>query len=258
MSNEHMELSNPELKEKLEALRVKDDVELREAVYREIADGAQFLSVVKPLAGGTPGAPEYDFPVLTTPGHGYRFYPVFTDMEELRKWNDTPDVQTLVLTFDAYAAMVERDSDVHGVVINPCGANFSMERDLVDYLNLQKTFVGKLAIEQMFQTPQQESGVQLLDPEPYPEEMVAAMTAYLAAGDTVRRAWLRLMVNEGETSYLVILDAAGDDAEDAFTALSSAALPYVDGRYLDLLLLDDPFAQQAAAQAEPFYQKQDR
>ncbi len=255
MSNEHADITNPVLKGKLEALRIKEDAGLREEVCNEIANTARFLAVATPRTDAAPDEPRYDFPVITTTGHGYRFYPAFTDLEELRKWNDLPGVETLPMTFDDYAVMMERDEEIHGIVIDPCGANFSMERDLVDYLKVQKAFVGKAAIEQMFHQQEGGGGVRVEDPEPYPEELAAALRAYLDTDPHIRRAWLRLMINEGETSYLVIVDAAQGDAQDGFSGISSAALPHVGERYLDLLALDDPFARRAVEGVKPFYTK---
>lgn len=247
-------VSNPDLKANLELLHMHQSDTLEQAVFDEIANHAQFLSVVKPVESSTPEAPKFDFPVLTTSGHGYIFYPIFTDMEELRKWNQDEDVQTVVLTFDSYAEMVAQDSKIHGLVINPYGANFSIERDMVDYLQVQKAFVGKLAIEQMFhQQEAAEGGVKLSDPEPYPTEMVNATAAYMATNETIRRAWLRLMENEGEKSYLIIIDAEDSDTHGDFGEVSSAALPYLTDMYLDLMTLEDEFSQKAVEGVEPFY-----
>ena len=249
-------IGNPELKAKLERLHINgENKDLEEEILDEIANRTQFLSVVHPAEDSTPEAPKFDFPMLTTSGHGYIFYPIFTDMEELRKWNQDEDVQIVVLTFDNYAEMVAQNSKVHGLAVNPYGANFSMDRDMVDYLQVHKTFMGKLAIEQMFQQQNaDEGGVKLSDPDPYPTEMVEATAAYMATNSTIRRAWLRLMENEGEQSYLVIIDAEDSDTHGDFGEVSSAALPYLKDCYLDLMTLEDDFSKKAVEGVAPFYE----
>ncbi len=180
-------IGNPELKAKLERLHINgENKDLEEEILDEIANRTQFLSVVHPAEDSTPEAPKFDFPMLTTSGHGYIFYPIFTDMEELRKWNQEEDVQIVVLTFDNYAEMVAQNSKVHGLAVNPYGANFSMDRDMVDYLQVHKTFMGKLAIEQMFQQQNaDEGGVKLSDPDPYPTfSMDRDMVDYLQVHKT--------------------------------------------------------------------------
>lgn len=250
-------IGNPELKAKLERLHINgENKDLEEEILDEIANRTQFLSVVHPAEDSTPEAPKFDFPMLTTSGHGYIFYPIFTDMEELRKWNQDEDVQIVVLTFDNYAEMVAQNSKVHGLAVNPYGANFSMDRDMVDYLQVHKTFMGKLAIEQMFQQQNADEGsVKLSDPDPYPTEMVQATAAYMATNSTIRRAWLRLMENEGEQSYLVIIDAEDSDTHGDFGEVSSAALPYLKDCYLDLMTLEDDFSKKAVEGVAPFYEK---
>lgn len=255
MSDKHLNISNPELKKDLETLRIKPSEALEQSIYNRITDSARFLSVATPAKDSTAEEPKFDFPVLTTTGHGYLFYPIFTDMEELRKWQQEKDAQVLVLTFDNYAELLEQNSKVHGLVINPYGANFSIERDLVEYLKVQKAFVGKLAIEQMFHQKEETSGVQLQDPDPYPSEMVEAMRSYMATNSTIRRAWLRLMNNEGEQSYLVIVDAEESDTHGDFGEISGAAMPYLNDMYLDLLTLEDDFAKNAVKEISPFYER---
>mgnify|MGYP007077972782 CR=1 FL=1 len=93
----------------------------------------------------------------------------------------------MVLDFDSYAEMVAQDSRVQGLVVDPYGANFILDRDMVNYLQVQKAFVGKLAIEQMFQQ-KEDAGPQLRTPEPYPTALVQAMADYMATNDSIRRA----------------------------------------------------------------------
>lgn len=247
-------ITNPELKANLETLRIKESPELEQTVYEQICTSARFLSVVHPADDFSAENPNYEFPVLTTSGHGYIFYPIFTDIEELRKWNQEEDVQTLVLTLDNYAEMVASDPKIHGLVINPYGANFSIERDMVEFLKVQKAFIGKAAIEQMFHA-QDQVGPQLSDPEVYPEAMVQAMQAYMATNETIHRAWLRQMVNDGEKSYLVIVDARDSDTNGDFGEISSVALPHLTDMYLDLLPLEDAFAQKAVEGVAPFFER---
>ncbi len=134
----------------LATLRFREDADLQQKALDHIANQAHFLSAVHPAKDSQPGEQKYDFPVLTT-GKGNLFYPIFTDLDELSKWTEEKDSGFVVLDFDSYAEMVAQDSRVQGLVVDPYGANFILDRDMVNYLQVQKAFVGKLAIEQMFQ-----------------------------------------------------------------------------------------------------------
>lgn len=253
MSDKFSTISNPDLKAKMEALRLKESPELEEEIYTEVAHSAQFLSVVTMKEDSTPENPKFDLPVLTTTGHGLLFYPVFTDMDELKKWNSDADVQVAILTFDDYAEMVLRDQKVQGIVVNPRSTNFPIERDMIDYLRTQKSFFGKLAIEQMFQ--QEQNGPIFSDPAPYPTAMAEAVRSVMAETEDIHRAWLRLMENEGEKSYLIVLDTKDADAEACYGPVSSAAMPHFDGLYVDLVSFADDFGKRAVEGVEPFYSK---
>lgn len=261
MSKHANAVSNPELKAKLEAIRLRDQPELESEAYELLTNGAHLLSAVHPkeqAGNDVKYTAKYDFPVLTSSVHGHIFYPVFTDLEELRKWKEEEASEVLVLTFDDYVELLEQDSRAQGLVINPFGANYSIERDMVEFLSAQKAFVGKLAIEQMFQQKaeaESDGGVRLSDPEPYPAELVQAMAGYMATNNTIRRAWLRWMENEGDASYLVIIDAAQSDTHGDFGEVSSAAMPYLNGSYLDLMTLEDDFSKKAVSGVKPFYEK---
>mgnify|MGYP004518088229 CR=1 FL=1 len=245
-------VTNPQLKENLQQLRLKQSPELEETIYDEICNHASFLSVIQSAPDSTVDVPKFDIPVMTSAGHGYLFYPVFTDMEELRKWNKDENAQIAVLRFDNYAEMVAEHENIHGLVIDPFGVNFPIERDMVDYLQVQRTFFGKLAIEQMFHEEHSE-GPTVSAPDPYPAAMEAAMQEYMATNPLICRAWLRRMKNEDEESYLVVVEADNGDEFYDFDEISGAAMPHLDGMYLDFMNLGDEFSRRAVEGVEPFY-----
>ncbi len=253
MSDKKFEISNPDLKARMQAMHYKESKELEDEICEEIANNATFLSVVEPSTDIDAEEQKYEFPVLTTTGHGYIYYPIFTDMEELRKWNNDENAQILILTFDHYADLMEQNSNAHGLVVNPYGENFTVEREMVDYMKTKKAFFGKLAIEQMFHQ-NNEGGIQLSDPTPYPTEMVNTLSKCMAAMPDVRKAWLRFMTNDGETSYLLVIDT--DVSMDELYDISSAAMPYLsDHLYLDMMPLNDEFSKNAVEDVSPFYTK---
>jgi hypothetical protein len=83
--------------------------------------------------------------------------------------------------------------------------------------------------------------------------MAQALRAYFATNESIRRAWLFLMENEGERSYLVILDVVDSETHGDFGEVSSVVMPFLDGMYLDLMELGDEFSVNATAGMEPFY-----
>lgn len=175
------------------------------------------------------------------------FYSAFTDWEELKKWKDNENQQTFILTFDDYAAMIDRNDSAAGFVINPCGGNIIISREMIDALRRQNSHVVERVIEK-------ETKVMLGEPRIYPTDMIEAITKKLHTLKQVKAAWLRLLVKENEQSWLLVLDFAGDKRA-MFDNVAFSAQPYLNGMYLDMVSYDDSFGQSAIADVKPFYKK---
>ena len=116
----------------------------REAVLDIVISKARFLAPVTispapeqqesaPLGEGT----AIQFQLLSNQ-EGQPFFPAFTCWEELRKLCGPKNQQTLVLTFDDYAAMVLRDNRAAGFVVDPFGSCLSFDRAMIEHLAVRK------------------------------------------------------------------------------------------------------------------------
>lgn len=143
-------VTNPRLKELLHILSVEKTVEAQNSALEEISLNAHFLSVVvfSPLPKGDGSTAltlkedtTIQFPMLTAVDNR-TFYPVFTDWEELHKWNQEDSPQTLILTFDDYAYMVAKTESIAGFVVNPFGESLTLDRELLAYMKAHKDTLG--------------------------------------------------------------------------------------------------------------------
>ena len=98
---------------------------------------AQFLAPadIVPETEGKEAALRFQ---LLTNQEGQPFFPAFTGWEELRKLCGPKNQQTLVLTFDDYAAMVLRDNRAAGFVVDPFGSCLSFDRAMMEHLAVRK------------------------------------------------------------------------------------------------------------------------
>lgn len=113
------------------------------ALFEEIVVKAQFLSVVIETEEiQENGEPVMRMPMLTA-GDGKGFYPVFTDQENLEKWEQMKAAKTLTLTFDDYADMMQKNGQAAGIVINPFSHNFVLVREMIADLKKGRTFCKK-------------------------------------------------------------------------------------------------------------------
>ena len=76
-------------------------------------------------------------PQLTAPD-GAKFQPAFTDWKELEKWEDMEKPKALLLTFDDYAALVLKNPEIQGVVVNPFSENMMIDRKILEHLRMKK------------------------------------------------------------------------------------------------------------------------
>lgn len=258
-------LENPRLKELFARRRAAEDGEalrpVMEKLLSEVVLNARFLSVVRlssaPEAEESgravlPAEADIGFPMLAAPD-GRQFYPVFIDREELGKWDPLPEegLKTLALGFDEYAYMVLDKNEGDGLVINPFSDNLSLDRGSLRELRERK----ELRMEGHARKQVEEDAVvQLGEPDVYPEEMVEAICQYAEADPAVKRLWLRMMEQNGELSYLLVADCAGEP-EPLFEMMAAAAAPYLGEMFIDMLSLSDRFAQRAIEGNSPFYRR---
>ena len=139
-----MELDNQALLSAVERMNRENSRESREAVLDLVISSARFLApvtITPPQA--SPGqtalgqGTAIQFQLLTSQA-GQLFFPAFTSWEELRKLCGPKNQQTLLLSFDDYAAMILRDHRAAGFVLDPFGCCLSFDRAMTEHLVQRK------------------------------------------------------------------------------------------------------------------------
>lgn len=132
------ELNNQALLSAVERMGRENTRQSREAVLDAVISSARFLAPVNILSpeeaavsGGEGTAIQFQ---LLPNQEGQPFFPAFTGWEELRKLCGPKNQQTLLLSFDDYAAMILRDNRGAGFVIDPFGCCLSFDRAMVEHL----------------------------------------------------------------------------------------------------------------------------
>lgn len=136
-----MELDNRALLTAAERMGRENTRESREAVLDAVISSARFLAPVNllsPEEGAVDGGgAAVQFQLLPNQ-EGQPFFPAFTSWEELRRLCGPKNQQTLLLSFDDYAAMILRDGRGAGFVIDPFGCCLSFDRAMVAHLVQRK------------------------------------------------------------------------------------------------------------------------
>ena len=141
------------------------------------------------------------------------------------------DQQTLVLTFDDYASMLQRDSRAAGFVVDPSGTASPWTGDggPPGPAEGRGHSTGPAGDSEGY--PSHAGG-----PGGVPERMVEAICSAARELPAVKALYLRLMVQEGEMepSYLVVVDQDGEQ-DAVFSAIAGAARPWLEGKTVDLV-----------------------
>ena len=181
-----------------------------------------------------------------------KFFGVFTDTDELYKWNDTQSSNKVVTDFDSLAQMVmDPSAGVLGFVINPFGKSVTFPKNMVISIKQQKDFMNSKANNIEPGTP-----IQLGEPKEYPIDLMAALINHFSTEPFVNAAYLRMMEQNGQKSYLIVVDFIGN-MEETFDAISEVAQPYLDDEIqLSMMPYSMEFGRSAVNNVEPFYRKQ--
>lgn len=259
-------LTNPVLSELLnrwESANSQDEDAVNaiiEEIAKEVALNARFLSVVNLEEASTKISEDtvvlnkdtrVSFPCFRT-DDGRAFFPVFTDWDELRKGEELKNafVKTMILSFDDYYDLVKDNSA--GIVINPFGANFVLSNENIRHMKARKEQQAQAEAHVL----QKDTQILLAEPKEYPQEMVNAVCAHARQLPQIKAIWLKLMVMNGEQSFLFVVDHTGDRQAvfDGIGHVASAYLP--QGMCINMVPRDDSFGQGVAEENVPFYQQQ--
>lgn len=255
-------VTNPRIKGLMRQAAGAPTEEMMNLIYEELAMNARFISAM--ILSEDPqineqGMAEFkegttmQLPLLTAPA-GSKYYPAFTDMEELQKWEDMKHSKTVLLSFDDYAAMALQDKETNGIVINPFSENMVVEKPLLEHLKQKK----ELLVSGM--TTQKVSGQDAehtADIAEFPVDMAKAITKVLEGEATVNQAWLRLMRQNQVYNYLLVVDLEDmEQRERVFEEIANVVRPYLNGMLINIIVYQSDFGKKATEAVQPFYHKE--
>ena len=257
-------VENPYLKSLLAKRKTapeEDQMKLLNQIAHEMATNAYFLALVhidkSAVTHNDDGTAvfnkgsEISFLLLGIPDGSGAVQPVFTDWEELRKMDPCKDGDKdgLILNLDDIHSLVSRDK--LPVVINPFGDALVLTFDMLDQIKKVKD-ANTAGIQH--KVVGEDTRVMLGNPKEYPQQMVDSIKRYAENEIEINALWLKLMVKDGEKSFLIVVDAEGD-ARKYFPNIANSAMPYIPkGMFIDMIPYGDEFSKDAA-NGEPFFKR---
>ncbi len=181
---------------------------------------------------------------------GKKYFPLFTDIDEYRKWDKHKEQQLAVLSFRDLCQILQRNPnpDASGAVVNPFGHNVMMPTEtLFRVVNTEALAPG--------------TKIQIGSLKEEPTELLNAMRAYLSEKEPINKAYLRVMKREDKEkpNFLLIVDVDSSVEQAAykplFDGLAESAKPHLRGVELAIVPTNNKFGEAALKDAVPFYEK---
>ncbi|MDE6313076.1 MAG: enhanced serine sensitivity protein SseB [Lachnospiraceae bacterium] len=255
-------ITNPRIKGLMGQAAAGPTEELMNLIYEEFAMNARFIAAM--LLSKEPeidqeGKAQFQegttmqLPLLTAPA-GSKYYPAFTDMQELVKWEEMRDAKTILLSFDDYVSMVLQNEETSGIVVNPFSENMVVEKELIKHLKQKKELLVQGMTTQRYHAKDADY---VVDAAEFPVDMAKAVTKVLEEESAVQKAWLRLMKQNQALNYLLIVDISDmEQRERIFEKIAQVVRPYLNGMLLNIIVYQSDFGKRAAKAAEAFYKKE--
>lgn len=255
------EIKNPDLLDAIEKMQADGSKENVDAMINEIIKAKLILPAkitpttqAKTENGRTvmQQANQVQFRLLKN-GNGEMFFGVFTDVEEMYKWEDTKKSSKVVTDFDSLASMVmDEKSNVGGFVVNAFGKSVTFPKPMVMTIKQQRDY-----LRMKNNTIESGTKIQLGEPDEYPIDLMAALINHFSTEETVNAAYLRMIKKEdGQKSYFIVVDFYGD-MQETFDYINKIAKPYLDDEIeLTMMPYSMEFARNAVNGIEPFYKKE--
>lgn len=209
----------------------------------------------KPDAQGRVAIPKdakFAFPLLSD-AEQRKFFMAYTGPQALRAWKTDTPPQTVLLRFDDLAALLQRNPDAAGFVVDPFSGSLRLTREMVQSIQQQRAAQQKPA-----GAIRPGENVTLVEPTVLPDELLDPVCAVLAEAPDIAAAYLQLLIRDGGTAgYLVVLDGPAD--RPLLDRVAAAAKPFLQDnpKKMDLSITTSasPLGRQGMHDSEPFYRR---
>jgi hypothetical protein len=181
---------------------------------------------------------------------GKKFFPIFTDGAEYRKWGDSANHQVAAISYRDMCQFLSKNEqkELNGVVINPYGQNIMVPVEtLLRVMNTEALAPG--------------TKIQIGTLKEPPTELLNVLKAHLEGQDDITKAYLRVMKREDKehANLLLVVDVDTSIGEAAlknlFDGVAQAAKPQLHGVELAIVPASNRLGEAALKDTEPFFEK---
>ncbi len=191
--------------------------------------------------------PDTQFQLMViTDQEGNCYYPMFTDMDELLKWDTERNVQSLVLTFDQYVPFIEMSKDsIYGIVINPYSESIPLSCQYI--LDMQKERMENLTKDSI------EDDSDLRDPVANITDMKNCLCALGEKYTEIQSIYVKERLVKNQPSHWFVVVDMNPENPKLFQILGEACRSVSKGKGIEFLFGNTPLGKQIMANNEPVY-----
>lgn len=247
-------LSNPQLVGAIAAFRKKSTQETElpmiDALFRsQVIAPVQLINAEQDLNMEDGEKHQTQIKFVMVQNNDKKFFPAFTDMEELNRWKNPPEYRTMIIPFLQYAAMFQQNGDAEGIVVNPFREGESVAMPKANVIDLAKRFVH-------YQRQQQQNRVQLFDLKDKPIDLMKELSAHFEEVPEVHAAYMTGMRVGNKESVMLVLDC--DQVEDTKSLFQPAAQivnRHTNGNTPGIITTQHDMSKSILERTRPFYQE---
>lgn len=225
--------------------------ELVNSLINELVMNTRYIAPVTITGEGE--EKQLSFQMVKNP-QGEHFFPIFTSSEDLEKWEEVKNSDTVQIPFDNFAVMLNGNNNVSGLAINPFTDNFRVPKRIVaQWFERKQMLVQGHANHAITK----DSKYEIYAPSPYPFELSEKLCETAKDIPEVKRIWLRGMKLEGRDGYLAVVDLDGD-RDKLIPVLGEAVRSLLNGLQIHFVTYGDGFAEEAVKDVLPIYATNDK
>lgn len=179
------------------------------------------------------------------------FFPMFTDMEELKKWDSDPNVRSLVLTFDQFMPFIElAKNDIQGIVFDPLGANLPITNDMLFKLNEQQ----KISLQE--NEIKKGDKIFMRDPSENIDDLKAVLIEYAKENPNILSLYIKERVDKEKPSHwFMIVEAVHEDI-NIFKQIGQACRSVNHGKEIEFMFSSTSLSKNVMSNTKPIYVKE--
>lgn len=178
------------------------------------------------------------------------YFPMFTSMEELKKWDTENEIQSLVMSFEQYLPFVEISKDtVRGIVVNPYSENVPFTCDYILQVNQERI---KNLREHSIDAAEQ---FNLREPVANVEALKAQLAELGNTYTEIKSIYLlERLVKDQPSHWFVVVDMDPENPK-LFQVIGETSRPFAKGKGTEFLFASTKEGRLVAEQYDPVYKE---